>query len=391
MNKIKGKSKSILFLILFCLLSTGCKKKSNIIENDVLMDKTLLQMEEEKTDIEQENKQNETDGITFSNHYKRDYGQIKADFDVEVPADFDNEAKKVNVLSRDYIDENIAYTLYVEGKNILETHINEASKYARKSTIYLLEDGEDVSTGNDFFYSSGEHTYYSELAVADEAWAELYGKHEVTFETGEKCIEKVREYIEELGCSTDDFEFFSYPLSYIDLESREEEKIADGLLKSERKKGKWSEEDDAYFIYAYQKAGQLPIIHETMMMGYEFVKDTADMAPIQAIYSAKGLESLYITAFYLMEESEQTLELVSLDQIVDTVIEKYSYLLTDSTFTITRGKLCQMVRKNNQQEYETQPVWYFEITENDSKVSYMLVNAETAEEVSLGSVGDMFG
>lgn len=385
MNKIKKKRKTSLFLIFaFCLLCVGCKKESDITENDPLMDKDLLQMKEEKTDMQQENKQNQTDGITFSDHYKKKYGSIKADFDVEVPADLNVESKKVDVLSRSYIDEDIAYELYVKGKNIIETHVIEPSKYAIKSTIYLMENEEDVSTGNDFFYSSGDYTYYSESDATDEEWTELYGKHDVAFETGEKCIEKVKEYIEELGCRADDFEFSCYPLSHIDLESREEEKIADGFLKSEQKKNQWSEDDDAYFIYGYQKAGQLPIIHETMMMGYQFIKDTADMAPIQAIYSARGLESLHITAFYLMEESERTLELASLDQIVDTVIQKYSYLLTDSEFVISRGKLCQMVRKNNQQGYETQPVWYFEITENNAKVSYMLLNAETAEEVSLG-------
>lgn len=378
-----------MFMIFFCLSITACKKDSSEAEKNRNLSENLMgNQESQQGDTEQKS----VETVRFPAHYGRDTGTIKADFDVEIPEDFDTSAvKKIQVHEERLADLDVVYAQFIENKEIKEQDIIEETEETPEDHIYFLESGEQIVSGGWFFYTSPQNKYYTSISPWFVAESEYSSDYEVDFATGESCVEHIQEILGILGYPIDEYDFYFCPVSHKDMEKREAEYISNGLLKSEAKKEYWSETDDVYCIYAYQKAEGLPIIHENMMTGYYFITDTYDNAPITAIYSADGIVSLTVNNVYSVVHSDELVAFADLDQIVDTVIEKYSYLLTDSTFTITRGKLCQMVRKNNQQEYETQPVWYFEITENDSKVSYMLVNAETAEEVSLGSVGDMFG
>lgn len=71
----------------------------------------------------------------------------------------------------------------------------------------------------------------------------------------------------------------------------EEESIQDSYLKEEQRKESWSQEDDAYFIYAYQQNEGIPVFHEQMSIAKSMAFDTPDNAPLQAIYSARGIPS----------------------------------------------------------------------------------------------------
>ena len=52
---------------------------------------------------------------------------------------------------------------------------------------------------------------------------------------------------------------------------------------------------DAYFIYGYQKYEDIPIFHEMMSIARSMAYDTPDNAPVQAIYSTRGIEYLNIS------------------------------------------------------------------------------------------------
>ena len=383
------KKRKIIYMCLLvsCLNITACKKEpSAVSENQNLSGDFSENQETEQEKLEKEdNSQNQIAAVQFPDHYARDCGSIKADFDVEVPEKFlESTMRQMRVSAEELADFDVVYDEFIEGKEIKEYDVIEATKETSEDRIYMLENGEQIVSGGWFIYTSAKNQYYSIVSPWFVAEPGYHSDYEVNFATGEACVEKVRELLGSLGYPTDEYDFCFYPFSYKDMEQREAEHISKGFIKSDKKKEYWTDADDGYCIYAYQKYGELPIIHENMMSGYSFIKDTYDNAPVTAVISAEGIASLTINNLYAVESADEDMVFTDLDRVVDTVIQKYSYLLTDSEFVISRGKLCQMVQKNNQQEYETQPVWYFEITENNAKVSYMLVNAETAEEVSLG-------
>ena len=66
---------------------------------------------------------------------------------------------------------------------------------------------------------------------------------------------------------------------------------------------------------------------------------------------------------------------------------KFESILNEATYEIRKIKLFEMVRNNEQQEYEAFPVWYFETIEHPADtdipptVSVTVINALTGEEV----------
>ena len=81
-------------------------------------------------------------------------------------------------------------------------------------------------------------------------------------------------------------------------------------------------EDEAYFIYAYQENTGIPVFHELMSVAKQMSDDSPDNAPVQAIYSARGLESLTIDYIYNFKNEQNTVALKPFDEIASVVEEK---------------------------------------------------------------------
>ena len=113
--------------------------------------------------------------------------------------------------------------------------------------------------------------------------------------------------------------------------------------------------------------------------------DSPDNAPVQAIYSARGLESLTIDYIYNFKNEQNTVALKPFDEIASVVEEKYDNILNDVNYEVTRAKLYERVYTGEDQKYAEEPIWYFEVMENGSNKTVMLVNAETGKEINLPS------
>ena len=113
-----------------------------------------------------------------------------------------------------------------------------------------------------------------------------------------------------------------------------------------------------------------------MSAAKQMADDSPDNAPVQAIYSARGLEELNIDYIYDFKNEQDMVTLKPLE-------EKYENLLNDSKYEITRAKLYERVYTGENQKYAEEPIWYFEIVENDNNKTVMLVNAETGKEINL--------
>lgn len=106
---------------------------------------------------------------------------------------------------------------------------------------------------------------------------------------------------------TQKISFQAIPLCRCNEKLRDQE-LNNGLLE----KGKTNEptsEDEAYFIYAYQENTGIPVFHELMSVAKQMSDHSPDNAPVQAIYSARGLESLTIDYIYNFKNEQNTVAL----------------------------------------------------------------------------------
>ena len=206
------------------------------------------------------------------------------------------------------------------------------------------------------------------------------------YESGAKVVTGVdiKKDMNELGYDTENLSFQAIPLSVDAMKKLRDQELNNGLLE----KGKTNEptsEDEAYFIYAYQENTGIPVFHELMSVAKQMSDDSPDNAPVQAIYSARGLESLTIDYIYNFKNEQNTVALKPFDEIASVVEEKYDNILNDVNYEVTRAKLYEHVYTGEDQKYAEEPIWYFEVMENGSNKTVMLVNAETGKEINLPS------
>ena len=127
----------------------------------------------------------------------------------------------------------------------------------------------------------------------------------------------------------------------------------------------------------------IPVFHELMSVAKQMADDSPDNAPVQAIYSARGLEELSINYIYDFKNEQNTVALKPFEEITSVVEAKYENLLNDSKYEITRAKLYERVYTGENQKYAEEPIWYFEVVENGNNKTVTLVNAETGKEINL--------
>ncbi|MCC8105866.1 MAG: hypothetical protein LIO99_07665 [Clostridiales bacterium] len=366
------------------LYAAGCGRNENSLisenETDLNASQDVTKNETEKTSTSSD----EQTGFPPFYESVSESGKVTFQCTIEVPEDFNvQNAHKWMVDGRHLVDQEKAYSAYVDGGEIAEEHNNILDDGVEEN-IYIFEDGSHVSIGKGFTFTSKDDSCYLNIGVIDSDKIEIFSSDQVSFASSEDCINQIDEIVKTIGYELVELNYQAYPIAHQTLQSIEEDYISEGLLNESQKKDEWIDADDAYVIYAYQECGSLPVFHELMSLGSSFAYDSADNAPVQAIYSARGLEQLNIYYLYDFSETEELLTLASFDIIADVVLEKYEDILNDATYEITSAKLYMYVRINEDQEYEATPVWYFEVIENGTSRSGTLVDAVSGKEIYLG-------
>ncbi len=321
----------------------------------------------------------------FPEKYEKtsDSGKVKFHCQLEIPQNMTQAIPAVSAEGLYCCDREKAWALFGEGKEVMEKHEIPAEEGREPSDYYLFADDENLGIDEGISYGSGNSQYYLNIGVQDPDNQGKFAQDEVSFKSSGECIAEIKSTIEELGYHSEDFLFGCYPLSFQTMRELEEESIQDSYLKEEQRKESWSQEDDAYFIYAYQQNEGIPVFHEQMSIAKSMAFDTPDNAPLQAIYSARGIEYLTINSVYKFHNGEDLVSLKPFEDIAAVLEEKFENILDDASYEVTRAKFYERVYLNEAQKYETEPVWYFEVTENGAGKSVVLINAETGKEIFL--------
>ncbi|MDO4274811.1 MAG: hypothetical protein Q4D16_14175 [Eubacteriales bacterium] len=328
----------------------------------------------------------EQEAGSFPEKYEKisDSGKVTFNCKLEMPENMNaNSIKAVTAEGLYQCDREKAWTMFGEGKEVIEEQNTSADKARAQTDYYRFPDEESLSIGAGVFYGSTNFRYYSYIGAMNSDNMAAFEGQGVTFKKGEECLEEVKKTIKELGYHVEDFDFKFYPLNYQVMKNLEEEYVKEELLPEDKRKETWSQDDDAYFIYAYQENEGVPIFHEMMSIARQMAYDTPDNAPIQVIYSARGIEYLNISGVYNLKNTEELLPLKSFEEIGAVVEEKFENVLNDANYEVTRAKFYERVSLNEEQRYIAEPIWYFEVIENDISKSVTLVNANTGKEIFL--------
>lgn len=323
---------------------------------------------------------------SFPEKYEKtsDSGKVKFNCELEVPENIKGQAiSTVDVKGLYRCDREKAWTIFGEGKEIIEKPETPVDEGRAPEDYYLFANDESLDINEGITYGSSNSKYYSYIGVTNPDNRAVFEETEVSFKSGEECITELKKIIDELGYHSEDLIFACYPLNFQTMKKLEEQYLQEGYLAEEKRKESWSQGDDAYFIYGYQKYEDIPIFHEMMSIARVMAYDTPDNAPIQAIYSTRGIEKLDISGVYEFEKGKQQVTLKPFEDIAAVVEEKFENILNDADYEVTRAKFYERVYLDEKQKYKADPIWYFEVVENNISKSVTLINAETGKEIFL--------
>lgn len=354
------------FILGIVTISSGCGKDTSPEENNVVNMQSNTNLETEKS---------------FPKTYKdvSKSGKVKFNCTLEVPESLNGRTiQKTSVEGVHSYDNAKAYSLFAEGKEVSEKYTDDDNT---DYGYYLFSDGTNLGLENTFSWGSATGSLYAYLGIGQSDHIDLFSGGEISIDK-DLCIAEIKKNIAELGYNTETLSFQVIPFSADALKSLRKQELSNGLLE-EGKTNEPTSDDEAYFVYAYQENTGIPVFHELMSVAIQMADDSPDNAPVQAIYSARGLESLSIDYIYDFKNEQDTVVLKPFDEIASIVEEKYENILNDATYDITRAKLYERVYTGKDQEYAEEPIWYFEVIENDNNKTVMLVNAETGKEINL--------
>ena len=366
MKKIRGFS----LILCACSVLAGCNKSAVDIKEKA--GEEIVSMEEAED--------------SFPEKYEKtsDSGKVKFNCEPEVPENIKGQAiSTVDVKGLYRCDREKAWTIFGEGKEIIEKPEITVSEGREPYDYYLFANGESLGIDDGIAYGSSNSKYYLNIGVTNPDNQAVFEETEVSFKSGEECITELKKMIDELGYNQEDFIFACYPLSFQTMKNLEEQYLQEDYLTEEKRKESWSQEDDAYFIYAYQKYEDIPVFHEMMSIARSMAYDTPDNAAVQAIYSTRGIENLNISGVYEFEKGKQQVTLKPFEDIAAVVEEKFENILNDAEYEVTRAKFYERVYLDEGQKYKVDPIWYFEVVENNISKSVTLINAETGKEIFL--------
>lgn len=383
------KRKLTMLLLAAAVLTAGCggdKGKSQETAKNTGEDMAVGESAMEEADAEGQDRALAEEDL-FPDTYEKESpsGKVRFHCELVVPEeDGWQTPHKVTVEGLHRCDQEAAWAMFGQGKEISEEYDYPKEEGRIPSKYTVFSDGSGLFLREGLTFSGADSSSYSYVGVFNKEKVPAFESGAVSFKSKEDCVEEVRKAMEELGYDTEQFELWAYPLAYDTMSELEEDEIAIGNLPEDKKKESWGPEDEAYAVYGYQYHQGMPIFHELMGIARVMAEDAPDNGQVMAVYTASGFESLNISdCIYDLKAEEETVELLPFEEIAAVVEEKYEHILDESVYDVTRAKLFMRVYLNEQQGYTAEPVWHFEVTENESSQTVVLVNAQTGKEIYL--------
>lgn len=369
------------WILLIVILVSGCAYNSPENEESSTQSESMSNTEQKTGDFD------------FPEKLECEEGNVKFNCEVEIDANLKTEKIYTATASQCEINvENAFDELYSEITDYDTYEYEEKNEYGNtvQTATYVDKNETSFSFGpmssKLSFMKMDKMPYILSAFRLDESYddynANLFSiENQLSFATREETYSDLITLFEKIGAPTE-YKYKAYALDYNTLKTEEKHEDMDGNDDQSSYKKEWSSDDDAYYFVMRQCFEKLPVYH----VYAEIFSTEADMnTPVQAVISSEGLESLDIEKIFTFTDKKEVINMVSLDDVVTTVSNKYNQILGDGTYEITYVELYYYVDLSGETgTYEVYPCWILKGVEmkNDGESNIqIIIDAQTGEEL----------
>lgn len=383
------KYRKILTGLVCCMLLTSCNSPQKENGESAAGQDVQTDLSKESPEAEDEKADDSTqDGPIIPKIFNETLNGVQFTLEPEIPEGINLNMVMKGTAMQQVPDTDAALSLWGSGKTIAETYYDETATMedgtSYRSFYCSFTDGAVLGTDSAVMYATEETSKI--LNSFSQSKTDNYSSDTAfSFGTSDAVIGEVIGQLYGAGMDIGEYGYSCYALDYETLAENEEILDKDG----EDITGagsEWTEADNAYYFYIYQTWQGIPVYY-----GYqEFPDDSETNCPVQAIYTADGLQYLMGNRIYNFEPSGEPVKMMDFLDAAQTVAKKYGDLLTSASYCVTRAKLYQFPVKNLSGTYDIRLGWLFETRETgvDSEtggeyenILYAWVDAETGEEI----------
>lgn len=351
----KGKQRLIGCIPLFLLLAmTGCQAGNK----DTASEETVSSGDTgEAVSTTEQVTYEEKRIFTFPEGYQYADGNLVMDIQIHAPEEvYFYEATAVqqeidySKLARALIPEQEQGEIEEEPTDV-GGHINVGDKYSSYWGNGFLH-AIDYSVNIEGVFPEYDNPEYNLDRYAEE--------REFSFATKEQAQEAVTDFLDAYGIRIDDT--WSVSTYYLDHSIMEEEYLYN-VGQSEVKEPDgyvWSEKDDAYMFYLHKTYCGLEE-HQSRRYMPADVEDCD--AQIRMYYADGKIGQFMLTSsIYQYQSNGTAVDLLSFDEIVETLKRRYGNVESGDTFRITDATLyCDLEGRSTDVEREAFPAWAFRV------------------------------
>ena len=181
MKKIRGFG----LILCACSVLAGCNKSAVDVKEKA--GEEIVSMEEAE--------------YSFPEKYEKtsDSGKVKFNCELEVPENIKGQAiSTFDVKGLYRCDREKAWTIFGEGKEIIEKPETSVDEGRAPEDYYLFANDESLDINEGIAYGSSNSKYYLNIGVTNPDNQAVFEETEVSFKSGEECITELKKIIDEL-------------------------------------------------------------------------------------------------------------------------------------------------------------------------------------------------
>lgn len=324
--------------------------------------------------------------VDFPSQYNEEVNDVIFETSLEVPDNLDFQNLKRSTAKLQYPDTDTSRQLFGNGKEIAQEEENtmEGPNGPYQSWYGSFTDGSSLMTGSLFSYSTSFSGKITNYFSPSEDTGSFSVDQPFSFVEPEAAYQSILDTLHQLGYSDQESSYTCYSLDYQTLQG-----LTQGYSIKDTTEDvvEWSEADNCYYFFARQQHQGLPVYTGSA----DFPQDDIISCPVQAIYSANGLERLSVANYYEITQGEDVIQLLDFSAIAKKIGEKYGNILTGAQYTVNRAALYQAPCQSAN-GYDMKIAWLVVTTESgtDSETGeaysyqlYSLIDAETGEELTI--------
>ena len=327
---------------------------------------------------------------TIPTHYAETIGNTIFDLSPEIPDGFDVTAiPKVEIKTIQSSDREMAFNTYAVGKTITKQEFTPATDDPDSTAgqySYRFQDGGNLCAGGttSSYYSAFGY-YYSHLLYDLERSTQPAAFPFATIADAEQAV---TDAIHNFGYEGE-FAFQSIPLDFETaktLDTKIKNRAAEGEIDKNSYNPNWTADDNAYILYGTQKIGGLPVFYDPYFSAQIAALDPPFNHTIQAISTARGLESLHMTCLFDYTETKDRIPILPFEDIAQAVSQKLNRQDCAEPYQVYRAKLFYGVHIPAVcTTLDAFPMWYFEVNDpqNTKHPLVVLINAATGVDIAI--------